>query len=89
MRFTTKTIYIHTFHNRNLISLKMQTTNNKIINIHNMYNSCKKNENNNTLFNFKKTLQKKLKKKTHRRKKFQFTLFQLKRTTCKNKRRRI
>ena len=58
-----KTIYIHTFYNKDLISLRIQTRNNKVINIHNMYNSCKDSENINALFNFKKTLQKKFMKK--------------------------
>ena len=53
----TKIEYTHTFHNKNLISLKIQTTNNKIVNVHNIYNSCKGNENVNVIFNFKKTLQ--------------------------------
>ena len=58
-----KTIYTHTFHSKDLISLRMQTTNNKIINIHNMYNSCKNSENISALLNLKKTLQKKFIKK--------------------------
>ena len=58
-----KTVYIHTFHSRNLISLRMRATNDKIINIHNMYNSCKDNENVNALLSLKKTLQEKFKKK--------------------------
>ena len=55
----TKIVYFHTFHNKNLILLKMQIANDKIINIHNMYNSCKNNENFNAIFNFKNAIQKK------------------------------
>ncbi|KAG7001977.1 hypothetical protein G7Y79_00030g065100 [Physcia stellaris] len=39
-----KTVYSHTFHNRNLISLRMQAVDDRIINIHNMYNPCKGSE---------------------------------------------
>ena len=58
-----KTVYIHTFHSKNQISLRMRATNDRIINIHNMYNSCKDNENVNALLSLKKTLQEKFKKK--------------------------
>ena len=55
--------YSHTFHNKNLISLKMQIANDKVINIHNMYNSCKNNENFSAIFSFKNAMQKKINEK--------------------------
>ena len=58
-----KTVYTHTFHSRNLISLRMRATNDRIINIHNMYNSCKDSEDVSALLSLKKTLQEKFKKK--------------------------
>ena len=47
-----KTTYSHTFYNKNLISLRIQITNNKIINVHNIYNSCKNNNDINVISNF-------------------------------------
>ena len=52
--------YSHTFHNKNLISLRMQIANDRVINIHNMYNSCKNSENFNAILSFKNAMQKKV-----------------------------
>ena len=52
--------YFHTFHNRNLISLRMQIADDRVINIHNMYNSCKSSENPSAILSFKNAMQEKV-----------------------------
>ena len=58
-----KIVYFHTFHNKNLISLRMQIANDRIINIHNMYNSCKDNNDISVIFSLKNAIQKRLNEK--------------------------
>ena len=58
-----KIVYFHTFHNKNLISLRMQIANDKIINIHNMYNSCKSSNDISVIFSLKNAIQKRLNEK--------------------------
>ena len=59
----TKIVYTHIFYNKYLISIRIQLLNNKIINIYNIYNSCRNSENDNVIFNFKNVIQKIFKKK--------------------------
>ena len=58
-----KIVYFHTFYNKNLISLRMQIANDRIINIHNMYNSCKDNNDISVILSLKNAIQKKFNEK--------------------------
>ena len=52
-----KAEYTHTFHNKDLISLRIQAADNRIVNVHNIYNPCKGSEDASVIPSLKRALQ--------------------------------